>query len=54
MDVKVSDHELIETDRNFVLNSTINEFQGKNYFKINNTKINAKETARMIKEKFNL
>ena len=51
---KVSEHELIETDRNFVLNSKINEFQRKNYFKINNTKISAEETARMIKAKFNL
>jgi len=54
MDITGSEHELIETDRKFVLNSKINEFRGKNYFKINNTKINAKETARMIKEKFNL
>jgi len=54
MDIAVSEHELIETDRKFVLNSKINEFRGKNYFKINNTKNNAKETAKMIKEKFNL
>ena len=54
MNFKASEHELIETDRNFVLNSKINEFQRKNYFKINNTKISAKETARMIKKKFNL
>ena len=33
----------------------INFFENvKNHFKINNTKLNAKETARMIKEKFNL
>ena len=51
---KASEHELIETDKNFVLNSKTNEFHRKNYFKINNTKLNAKETARMIKEKFNL
>ena len=51
---KVSEQELIETDKNFVLNSKINEFHRKNYFKINNTRLNAKETARMIKEKFNL
>lgn len=51
---KVSEHELIETDRNFVLNSKINKFQRKNYFKIDNKRLNAKETARTIKEKFNL
>ena len=51
---KVSEHELIETDRNFVLNSKTNEFHRKNYFKINNTRLNAKGAARMIKEKFNL
>ena len=54
MNFKVSEHELIETDKNFVLNSKTNEFHRKNHFKINNTKLNAKKTARMIKEKFNL
>ena len=54
MNFKVSEHELIETDKNFVLNSKINEFHRENYFKINNTRLNAKKTAIMIKKKFKL
>jgi len=52
--VKVSEDELLETDREYVLNTKTSEFDRKNYFKINNTRLNAKETARMIKEKFDL
>ena len=52
--LKVSEDELLRTDRKHVLNSKTSEFHRKNHFKINNTKLNAKETARMIKEKFNL
>ncbi len=52
--LKVSEYELLETDKNFVLNSKTSEFHKKNHFKINNTRLNAKETARMIKEKFDL
>jgi len=52
--LKVSEDELLETDRKYVLNSKTNELHRKNYFKINNTKLNAKKTAIMIKERFNL
>ena len=54
MNFKASEHELLETDKKYILTSKQDEFQRKNYFKINNTKISAKETAIMIKEKFNL
>ena len=53
-DLKASREELLETDRKHVTNSSPNEFEGENYIKINNTKINAKETAQMIKKKFDL
>jgi len=51
---KASEDELLETDRKYILNSKANEFQRRNYFKINNTRLNAKETARRIKERFDL
>ncbi|MBC8356600.1 MAG: AAA family ATPase [Planctomycetes bacterium] len=55
IDLKASTEELLETDRKHVLNSKLSEFQGKrDYFKINNTRIDASETARMIKERFDL
>lgn len=54
MNLKVSEDELLETDREYVLNSKTNEFHRKNYLKINNTRLNTKETAMMIKKKFNL
>ena len=54
MDFEASTEELLEADRKHMLNSTSDEFQGKNYFRINNTRINAKETARRIKERFDL
>ena len=51
---KPSEEELLETDRKHILNSKENEFQNRNHFKINNTRLNAKATARMIKERFDL
>ena len=54
MSLKVSEDELLETDKKYVLNSKTNELHRKNYFKINNAKLNAKKTAIMIKERFNL
>jgi len=54
MSLKISENELLETDRDYTLNSKVDEFRRKNYIKINNTNLNAKSTARMIKEKFNL
>ena len=54
IDLKASTEELLETDRKHILNSSSNQFQSVNYFKVNNTNIDAKETARMIKERFDL
>ena len=51
---KASEEELLETDRNYIVNSKANEFQNKNYFKICNTRLSAKKTARMIVERFDL
>lgn len=54
INVEASEEELMETDRKYVLNSKDNEFKRKNYLKINNTKLDAIDTARMIKESFSL
>jgi len=51
---KASEQELLETDRDHILNSSANEFQNKNYFKINSTNLTANETARMVKRRFDL
>jgi len=53
-DFKDSEEELIDTDRTQTLNTKENEFGRKNHFKINNTNLDAIDTARMIKEKFSL
>lgn len=53
-DFEASEEELIETDRNFKLNSKGNEFRRSNYFKIDNTRIDAIDVAKRIKEKFGL
>jgi len=53
-DFKDSEKELIDTDRMQTLNTKENEFGKKNHFKINNTRIDAIDAARMIKEKFGL
>lgn len=53
-DLKASEEELLETDRTHILNPRTNKFQNKNYIKINNTKLTAKETARLIKHRFDL
>lgn len=53
-DINSSEKELLNTDRDFVLNSKKNILQGEEYIRINNTKLSAKETAKMIKEKFDL
>ncbi len=53
-DFKASEEELRETDRNHILNSRTNEFQNNNYLKVDNTRLTAKKTARMIKQRFDL
>jgi len=54
MNFKASEHELIETDKNFVLNSKMNILHGEKYIKIDNTNLSAEDTARKIKETFHL
>jgi hypothetical protein len=53
-DFEASEKELLETDRNHILNSEGYEFRNKNHIKINNTKLNALRVAEIIKEKFSL
>ena len=53
MDIEQSEAELLETDREYVLNSGTVEFQRENYIKIDNTELNAVEAAKLIKEEFN-
>ena len=54
MDFKASEEELIETDRKHVLNFKENEFTRSNYIKINNSRIDAIDAAKMIRDKFGL
>ncbi|SFD37036.1 AAA domain-containing protein [Bacillus sp. OV194] len=49
-----SDNELITSMDKYRLNSLDGEIKRKNYLRINNTHLSAGETARMIKEKFQL
>ena len=53
-DLEASEKELLETDRNHVLNSSIDELNGENYIRIDNTRKDARETARQINERFSL
>ncbi len=52
--LKLSDRYLHEAETKYRLNTFDGEFKRKNYIKINNTKISAKKTAMMIKERFGL
>lgn len=54
MGFKASEEELMETDREHILNLKEDEFSRSNYFRINNTMIEAIDAAKMIKEKFDL
>ena len=49
---RASEQELLETDREHILNSNNNEFKGKNHLKIDNTNISANVVAKMIKDQF--
>ena len=51
---RASEKELLDTDRDHILNSGAYDFSAKNYFKINNADISAEETARMIINRFEL
>lgn len=53
-DVEKSEFHLLEDEKKHRMNSEKNEVHKKNYFKINNTRLSAKKTAQLIKEKFQL
>lgn len=52
--VEFTEREIIEDSQKYRLNSNENEFKKEKYIKINNTNIDAKDVAKMIKEEFNL
>ena len=53
-DTEKSKKLLLEAEDKHRNNSYYGEIKEKNYFRINNTNISAKEVAKIIKEKFNL
>lgn len=53
-DIKLSNKRLIEDDTNYRIESYDGEIPFENYIKIDNTNLSAEETAKMIKERFNL
>lgn len=53
-DVDKSERELIDSAEKYRLNSHEGEIAEPNYLRVNNTSINAKKTAKMIKDKFGL
>lgn len=54
MDIERSNKRLIEDDRNYRLVSFDGEISFNNYIKIDNSNISAKETAKLIKKRFDL
>lgn len=53
-DIETSNKRLIKDDKNYRLVSRVGEIPFKNYIKIDNSDITAKEAALIIKNKFNL
>ena len=53
-DIEWSKNDLIKGAKEYRLNSMPGEVKEKNYLRINNTNISAKEVAKLIKEKFEL
>lgn len=53
-DFEWSEKDLLKSVEKYRLNSKPNEIKEKNYLRINNTNISAKDTAQMIKERFQL
>lgn len=53
-DTEFTEKEIIEDMDKYRLYSNDGEFDGINYVKINNTYLSAEDTAKIIKEKFNL
>lgn len=52
-DFEWSERDLLKSVKKYRLNSRPNEIKEYNYLRINNTNISAKDTAQMIKERFN-
>jgi len=52
--LKLSKKKLLEHETEHRFNTNKNELHGKNYLKINNTTLSAKEVAKMIKKEFKL
>ena len=53
-DIEASNQRLLDDDKNYRCVSRDNEIQFKNYIKIDNSHISAKDTAEMIKDYFGL
>ncbi len=53
-DIKLSNKRLIDDDSNYRIESLDGEIPFENYIKIDNSNLSAEETAKMIKERFNL
>ncbi len=53
-DIEASRKNLIESDKNYKLNSNGDFFYPQNYVKINNTRLTASETAKKISQAFGL
>lgn len=52
--IELSNKRLIDDDSNYRIESYDGEIPFENYIKIDNTNLSAKETSKMIKERFNL
>ena len=53
-DLEWSTKDLLKSIKKYRFNSKANEINEKNYMRINNTNISAEETAKLIKDKFEL
>ena len=53
-DIEASEKELLDTDLKHTLNSSDNEFKGKNHIRINNANLPADAAAKLISERFDL
>ncbi len=52
--LEASENELLDTDKNHILNTVDNEFKINNHIKINNMNLDAVTVAGIIKERFGL
>ena len=53
-DLEWSKNDVLKSEEKYRFNSKDGEIKEKNYIKINNEKISAEDTAKIIKEKFEL